>query len=310
MPMSTTEMRGRHRAAPATGVVSTVLVPALLVLVGIAIILYPVASTLWNNYQTTKVARAYAEIEQTLPQEVKNQQWDSAKAYNESQLPGPILDPWIDYIAGKSPEYDAYLKELNANQSMARLVIPSIEVDLPVYHGTDHDTLQKGLGHLYGSDLPVGGPGTHSIITGHTGLPNATMFDNLKKVKEGDVFFIAVAGQSLKYEVDRISVVLPHEVSELDTDDEGDYVTLITCTPYGINTHRLLVRAHAVPISPAEAEALKSATATVWVWWMYVLLAAAAIIFIGLVYWVIRKLRDNARAGANTLDAHDDTRSS
>lgn len=309
MPTNTTEKRARHRAAPTAGAASSVLVPALLVLVGIAIMLYPVASTLWNNYQTTKVARAYAEIEQTLPQEVKNHQWDDAQEYNASRLPGPILDPWIDYIAGKSPEYDEYLTKLNANQAMARLVIPAIEVDLPVYHGTDSDTLQKGLGHLYGSDLPVGGPGSHSIITGHTGLPNATMFDHLKKVKEGDVFFISVAGHSLKYEVDRISVVLPHEVSELDTDDEGDYVTLITCTPYGINTHRLLVRAHAVPITPAEAEALESATATVWVWWMYVLLAAAAFILIALALWVQRKLRDNARAGAN-LTAHDDTRSS
>lgn len=294
MPINAPRSKAKHRSIEPNRTFTKVALPTLCVIVGMLLMLYPVVSTLWNNHATNKVAEEYAAIEQSLPEEVKNEQWEKAHEYNANHTPGPILDPWIGYVVGKTPEYDAYLEQLNANQAMARLVIPSIEVDLPIYHGIEEDTLQKGLGHLYGSELPVGGPGTHSIITGHTGLPNATLFDNLRKVKEGDAFFIAVAGHKIKYVVDRISTVLPHQVEELtrDSDKEGDYVTLVTCTPYGINTHRLLVRAHAEPITASEAKALEDAGSTVWTWWMYAVLAAIIVIALALAWWLRKRVKD------------------
>lgn len=175
---------------------------------------------------------------------------------------------------------------------MARLIFPEIKADLPIYHGTSDEVLAKGLGHLYGSDLPVGGVGTHSIITGHTGLTNVTLFDNLRKAKEGDAFYIQVAGHKLKYEIDQIKVVLPHETDDLRPIEGQDYITLITCTPYGINTHRLLVRGHQVPMDPSESNIFDQTHGTGWQWWMYALLVAVFVLGTGFAWWLWRQRLD------------------
>ncbi|MDY3127257.1 MAG: class C sortase [Corynebacterium sp.] len=276
---------------------SKIWLAALLVIIGMLVMLYPVVSTMINNYGTTKAAREYAQLEQSVPQENKEQAWDDAHRYNDERSTGPILDPWLARVSEDNPEYAAYLDQLSLTDAMARIVIPSINVDLPVYHGTSEETLQKGLGHLFGSDLPVGGQGSHSVITGHTGLPNATLFDNLKKVKEGDAFYVQVAGHKLKYEVDQVKVVLPHETDSLRAAEGQDYITLITCTPYGINTHRLLVRGHQVPLESGEEQVFAQSAGPGMQWWMWAIIAVVVLIALVSLVWLYR-----SRSAAALLD--------
>lgn len=229
-----------------------VFIPVALMIVGLIVMIYPVVSTQMNNWGQLKAAQEYSQLQKSVPQEIKDEEWERAHKYNEGRTTGPIFDPWIGRITADNKDFNAYLKQINSQDAMGRLVIPSMKADLPIYHGTSDETLQKGVGHLFGSDLPVGGSGTHSVLTGHTGLPNATLFDNLKNVKQGDAFFIQIAGHKIKYIVDQIEIVLPNKTEHLVPVAGKDYVTLITCTPYGINTHRLLVRGYQVPITNSE----------------------------------------------------------
>lgn len=279
---------------------NSLMLPAIVVILGLLVMMYPVVSTAWNNYGAAKAAKEYAQLDKDTPQEVKNTQWDKAHEYNEQRTSGPILDPWLNDISPDNPEYAEYLDQLSENDAMARFIFPKIGVDLPLYHGTSDDVLQRGLGHLYGSDLPVGGRGTHSVITGHTGLSNATMFDNLSKAEEGDAFYVQVSGHKLKYEIDQIKVVLPDQTEDLRPDESGDYITLITCTPYGVNTHRLLVRGHQVPLEPVDGGVFDQNPSGGWQWWMYALMAAVLAIGAGFAWWARRQRKlSTAAASAN-----------
>ncbi|MGJ4051397.1 class C sortase [Corynebacterium macclintockiae] len=304
-PLSTdVESKKEPRRTNSTKKASPVLAMVLVIL-GILVMLYPVASTLWNNHLATKAAQDYAKLEKNIPQEVKSTQWEKAHDYNTNRTTGPILDPWLARFDKNNPDYQEYLDQLDANDAMARLIFPKIKVDLPVYHGTDSETLQRGLGHLFGSDLPVGGKGTHAVITGHTGLSNSTMFDHLNDAKEGDAFFIQVSGEKLKYEVDQIKVVLPTETEDLRPVSDKDYITLITCTPYGINSHRLLVRGHQVPLDPADNEVFDKNNGAGWQWWMYALVAAAAAVLAVLLWW-LRKLKRDRESQETTKTMNDE----
>lgn len=279
---------------------NSLMLPAIVVILGLLVMMYPVVSTAWNNYGASKAAKEYAQLDKDTPQEVKNTQWDKAHEYNEQRTSGPILDPWLNDISPDNPEYAEYLDQLSENDAMARFIFPKIGADLPLYHGTSDDVLQRGLGHLYGSDLPVGGRGTHSVITGHTGLSNATMFDNLSKAEEGDAFYVQVSGHKLKYEIDQIKVVLPDQTEDLRPDESGDYITLITCTPYGVNTHRLLVRGHQVPLEPVDEGVFDQNHSGGWQWWMYALMAAVLAIGAGFAWWARRQRKlSTAAASAN-----------
>ncbi len=279
---------------------NSLMLPAIVVILGLLVMMYPVVSTAWNNYGAAKAAKEYAQLDKDTPQEVKNTQWDKAHEYNEQRTSGPILDPWLNDISPDNPEYAEYLDQLSENDAMARLIFPKIGADLPIYHGTSDDVLQRGLGHLYGSDLPIGGRGTHSVITGHTGLSNATMFDNLSKAEEGDAFYVQVSGHKLKYEIDQIKVVLPDQTEDLRPDESGDYITLITCTPYGVNTHRLLVRGHQVPLEPVDEGVFDQNHSGGWQWWMYALMAAVLAIGAGFAWWARRQRKlSTAAASAN-----------
>ncbi len=279
---------------------NSLMLPAIVVILGLLVMMYPVVSTAWNNYGASKAAKEYAQLDKDTPEEVKNTQWDKAHEYNEQRTSGPILDPWLNDISPDNPEYAEYLDQLSENDAMARLIFPKIGADLPIYHGTSDDVLQRGLGHLYGSDLPIGGRGTHSVITGHTGLSNATMFDNLSKAEEGDAFYVQVSGHKLKYEIDQIKVVLPDQTEDLRPDESGDYITLITCTPYGVNTHRLLVRGHQVPLEPVDEGVFDQNHSGGWQWWMYALMAAVLAIGAGFAWWARRQRKlSTAAASAN-----------
>ena len=264
------------------------LLPALIILVGVAIILYPVVATQWNNRVQQHVAQEYADLVDAEPQQQLDERIEAARRYNASGAKGPILDPWQSRIAKDNPAYSAYLAELSGLPAMSQLMIPSIDVNLPVYHGTREDTLQKGLGHLFGTALPVGGEGSHAVITGHTGIPTATLFDDLIDVEVGDAIYLSTFGEKMKYRVYDTQVVLPDEVDSLTSQPGRDLVTLITCTPYGINSHRLLVHAERVEMDPEEAEVLDQATSTMQ-WWMWAIALFALAVIVFLAAWVLRQ---------------------
>ena len=162
----------------------SVLLPVVIILVGVLVLLYPVVATQWNNVRQQSVANDYAQLQQSEPEDLLRKQFESALVYNQTHTKGPILDPWLTRIGTDNPEYQRYAQELDDYPVMARLIVPTGKIDLPVYHGTSDEVLQKGIGHLFGTDLPVGGEGTHSVLTGHTGLTSATLFDHLDEVKE------------------------------------------------------------------------------------------------------------------------------
>ena len=277
------------------------LIAFVLVVVGLGVLLYPVAATQWNNFQQRRAADEYSKLEKQAPPEALNTAWDDAHAYNADLGQISVQDAWTTSDDEDSPEYkryEKYLSVLSETDALGRVVIPSINSDLPIYHGTSEKALSRGAGHLYGTDFPVGGKGEgegrHSALSAHTGLQDATMWDNLDKVQKGDAFYIAVSGKKLKYEVDDIQVVEPSDTSSIRREEGKDLVTLITCTPYGINTHRLLVTGHRVPMDPSD-DSVFDGSGMQWQWWMWAILAAAAVIVLMLVYW----WRKSTRAGKN-----------
>lgn len=284
-----------------------VIVPVLIVLVGISVLLYPVVSTQWNNYIQGKVVEEYRSQLKDVPEEQRSAALEAAREYNNSTGGGPILDPWLSRESDENPEYQHYLDQLSGLPAMSQVSIPSIDSALPVYHGTSEDVLQKGLGHLYGTSLPVGGEGTHSVITGHTGLTTSTMWDNLIDMKPGDAIYVDTFGEKMKYQVYDTEVVLPHETESLARQEGKDLVTLITCTPYGVNSHRLLVHAERVPLDPSDDSAFESKNGLLQ-WWMWALLIVSLLTIAYLLHWIRkerRKAAESAAIGVQTTVEHD-----
>ena len=181
-------------------------------------------------------------------------EWARANAYNEALLPSILPDSFAVAEASDEPD-EEYMACLNiaGDEMMGTVEIPKIDIELPIYHTTDEEVLEKAAGHLEGSSLPVGGESTHAVISAHRGLPSASLFTDLDQLEEGDHFLLHILDETLAYEVDKISVVEPEETQDLAVEEGEDLVTLLTCTPYGVNSHRLLVRGHRVPY---EAEAI------------------------------------------------------
>ena len=227
---------------------------SLLFLIGVGLVLYPVVSDWYIGRHQASVVASYDEEAARLSQEQIEIELARAHAYNESLLGNVVLtDPFdAEGLAEQNTEYDDLLN-INGDSVMGSIDIPRVDIYLPIYHTTDAEVLAKGAGHLKNSSLPVGGTGTHAIISGHTALPSAELFNNLSDVEKGDVFYIHVLNETLAYEVDQIKVVLPDNIEDLLIDRNEDYVTLVTCTPYGINSHRLLVRGRRIPYEEAEA---------------------------------------------------------
>ena len=229
--------------------------PPVLLLAGILVLLYPVLATQYNNHRQSQIAEQFSAVAEEVGPDAVAESLSRADEYNRAAAEAPILDPWLDAQRPDTPQYQEYLSQLDLNDVMATVKIPSIDVNLPIYHGTDAATLDKGVGHLFGTALPVGGESTHTVLTGHTGLGTATIFDELTSVQMGDYFYIETAGRHLKYQVTDIRVVLPNETETLNKVEGKDLATLITCTPYGVNTHRLLVTGERVPMDDASAQA-------------------------------------------------------
>ena len=209
----------------------------LIFLVGLSVMLYPSVSDAVNRKHQSRAVASYAEEVEQLSDADYQTYFDAADAYNRqlNTTPNAFYKP--DLVSGYAQTLD-----ISGTGIMGYITIPKISVELPIYHGTDEGVLQVAAGHLEGSSLPVGGAGTHAVISAHRGLPSAKLFTNLDELEVGDRFTITVLNRVLTYEVDQISIVLPTEIDQLLPTEGMDYVTLMTCTPYGINTHRLLVR--------------------------------------------------------------------
>ena len=267
--------------------------PPILLLAGILVLLYPVFATQYNNARQERIASEFSAVAEQAGPDAVAESLRRADEYNLKASESPILDPWLDAQRPGTAQYQDYLSQLNLNDVMATIKIPSIDVNLPIYHGTDTATLDKGVGHLFGTALPVGGESTHTVLTGHTGLGNATMFDQLTSVKMGDYFYIETAGRHLKYQVTDIRVVLPHETESLNKVEGKDLATLITCTPYGVNTHRLLVTGERVPMDEeaVAAEAAQVKGSVMKPWMIAVLASVAVILAIAGAIWLRSRKR-------------------
>lgn len=226
----------------------------LVFLFALGMTLYPLVSNWYNSRHQSEIHTQYLEGLLQVDNSDIILAKRSANAYNAAIAPGIQLSDAFskEALLQASEDYDSLLN-LTGDGIMGYIEIPLIQVSLPIYHGTDSKTLDIGLGHLLGSSLPVGGKSTHTVLTGHSGMATQKMFSDLDKLELGDVFYLQVLGKTLAYQVDAINVVLPYDTSFLGITEGEDYCTLVTCTPFGVNTHRLLVRGTRIPYEDAEA---------------------------------------------------------
>lgn len=220
---------------------STVILVFLL-LIGLSLLLYPTVSDYWNSFHQTRAIATYAENVAKLDNNQYDQLWEEARAYNEALC--FRSNPY--YLSEEQKAQYESLLDVSGLGVMGYIEIPEIDVSLPIYHGTEESVMQVAVGHLDWTSLPVGGESTHCVLSGHRGLPSAKLFTNLDKLQTGDIFMLRVLDNVLTYEVDQILIVEPQETGALRIEEGKDYCTLVTCTPYGINTHRLLVRGHRI----------------------------------------------------------------
>ena len=226
----------------------------------IVMMFYPWISNCVNQHQADITVDNYKKKEKSLSEEQKEEMWKKAQMYNADLAKNQVelTDPFVESKSAiKSGLIYNNLLNIDKSGMMCYLEIPCINVNLPVFHGTAASTLERGIGHLEGSSLPVGGKSTHAVLTGHTGLNNAKLFTDLTEVKEGDLFFLHTLGKDLAYRVIEIEVVLPEETQDLLIRKGKDLVTLITCTPYGVNSHRLFVTGIRTKYTPEEKENAK-----------------------------------------------------
>lgn len=237
----------------------------LVILLGAGAAAYPLIASINNEHTQSLVQTEYAEKLQQLDTSEIDAALAAAREYNKTISTVQIED--VDKIKADLPPYEDLLNLAN-NGIMGYIMIPAINIDLPIYHGTTGAAMEKGAGHMEGTSLPVGGIGTHAVISAHSGMASAKLFTDLDKLKLGDMFFITVCNQKLAYEVDNIAVVEPTDIDLIRIDTQQDYVTLLTCTPYGVNTHRLLVRGHRVEMAEeaiAEVEEKAEPAASTWI---------------------------------------------
>jgi sortase A len=225
---------------------------ALMIFVGLCVMFYPVVSDMWNTYRNNLLISDYKKDVNDLSKKKADKIWSDAITYNKNHRQNFIKEDVFTNLRKRSKsQYDSYLN-ISSNGIMGTIVIPKINVEIPIYHGTGEKELQTGVGHMEGTSLPVGGTSSHCVLSAHRGLPSAKLFTDLDKMKEGDMFFLHVLDKTLAYKVDAIFTVKPDETQNLSLVKGKDYVTLLTCTPYGVNTHRLLVRGIRTPYNKTQ----------------------------------------------------------
>ncbi|NQQ33171.1 class C sortase [Streptococcus suis] len=235
---------------------STIILVFIL-LVGLSFLLYPTVSDYWNSFHQSEAIAGYVDKVNNLTKQENDRMLADANTYNGSLAKNSLPD--LNLTAEERTSYNQIL-DVSDTGIMAYVDIPKIKTTMPIYHGTDAEILQVAIGHIPGTSLPIGGKGTHAVISGHRGLPSAKLFTDLDQLVEGDIFYIQVLDQTLTYEVDQILTVTPDDVSPLTIDPDQDYVTLVTCTPYGVNSHRLLVRGHRIANEAKEARVTAEAS--------------------------------------------------
>ena len=215
----------------------TNLILVLIFIIGLSVMLYPTVSDYWNSRTQSRAVATYSETVASMSEQDYDEMFAEAEAYNRKLA--QVNMPFVNY--DQVEDYEDIL-DISGTGIMGYVTIEKIRVELPIYHGTEDSILQVAAGHLRGSSFPVGGKGTHSVISAHRGLPSAKLFTELDEIEEGDTFTVTVLNRRMTYQVDQIRIVEPQEIEDLEIDPEEDYCTLMTCTPYGINSHRLLVR--------------------------------------------------------------------
>lgn len=231
------------------------LILLLILLIGAGLIAYPSFANWWNSFHQSRAVASYAETAANMNTEEYERIISKSQAYNRKLSRSGIL--WT-LDEDEEKEYKEQL-DIGTSGIMGYIDIPKIDVMLPIYHGIDESILQVAVGHIPGTSLPVGGEGSHCVVSGHRGLPSARLFTDIDKLVGGDSFTITVLNKTLTYEVDQIRTVLPTDLSDLQIEKGKDYVTLVTCTPYGINTHRLLVRGHRIENADGDASVIADA---------------------------------------------------
>lgn len=241
-------------------------------LLGVLVLLYPAAASWVSELRERGTVNAYVERIESIPTAERLEWFEKAEVYNGTLVNGLIVDPFSNTPDGQAADLDeaalAYLDQMAFDDRgvMSRISIPEIDVELPIFHGATDDTLRKGVGHLYGSSMPIGGPGTHPVLTGHSGLPESKLFNDLFDLELGDTFEVNTLGRSMTYQVNHIDTVEPTDISSLGVVEGRDLVTLVTCTPIGINTHRLIVQAERIA-DPVEDPSVSLRTAVSFPWW-------------------------------------------
>lgn len=222
------------------------IIAIIFIIVGTGIFLYPSISNYFAEKNHVEAIRNYDKIVVGIGEDSLKEEKEKAQTYNENLSGDPVHDPFVFGSGYALPENYKEVLNLSEDGIMGYIQIPKISVDLPIYHGTSEEVLEKGVGHIQNTSVPIGGNSTHSVLTGHTGLPNAELFTRLDELVVGDIFYIHVLNEILTYKVYEIKVVLPDNIDELRITSGEDLVTLVTCTPYGVNSHRLLVKAERV----------------------------------------------------------------
>ena len=268
----------------------------VLFLAGLSLLLYPFISNEWNTYRQSRLISTYEQIIEEKGEEIDyTSEWERAHAFNQALLPSILPDSFA--IAAASDEPDAeYMACLNlaGDGTMGYVEIPKIDIRIPIYHTVSDEVLQMAAGHLEGSSLPVGGVDTHTVISAHRGLPSAALFTDLDRLKEGDHFLLYILDEILCYEVDQITIVEPEETDALAVEPGKDYATLLTCTPYGVNSHRMLVRGHRVEYVPEiiqeEQAIINVSLHTNYFLWVVIGLSVTAL-FVAVLYIRERHIR-------------------
>ncbi len=293
------------------------LAAVLVVLAGAVILVYPIVSNMLFQHSQQELIDYYENQVQKLQPEEKNAMFDDCREYNRTLLNSKIklTDPFdADALDLEEHPYVDLLNQ-SGDGAMGSIEIPAINCKLVVYHYTTENVLAKGIGHLQGTSLPVGGKGTHCVLSGHTGTADKELFTNLDQLREGDVFYIHVLGDVLAYQVDQKTVVLPNETDGLHIDRDQDYITLVTCTPYGINSHRLLVRGTRISYEKAKEIERSRGTVLLNTWgtqYLYasiagVIIAAAVVFVIVMVYRAAGK-RKRRKIKDRTVNKDEDSK--
>lgn len=285
--------------------------PIILVfLIGLAVLLYPFMGNIATYFKQMQDVAEYKAAAADISESEKSSMLAMAQDYNKNMASGEILDPFSNNPEEETSEDDEYEDVLDMGEGvMGYLEIPKIDVSVLIYHNATEIQLQKGVGHLKGTSLPIGGIGTHSVLSGHSGIPGKQLFNDLEKLELGDKFFITVLDETIAYKVDQVKVVLPTERDDLAVDPAEDYCTLITCTPTGLNTHRLLVRGIRTPYSPGDENDEAKPGSTYFYgmeipnWTIWAILAGIMLVIIFIIIFIIKKRKKKKKEEEMTDDS-------